>query len=101
MGSTANRGLATDNRSDRYHAIIDHENGQFSYENAGGKYFSNFADCNGMVLRRYSAQEKCHGHIMVRKVVDRCDASIKFGGRSSQSRSGLSSQSFLESIMHE
>jgi len=54
-----------------------------------------------MVLRRYSAQEKWHGHVMVRKVVDRCDASIKFGGRSSQSRSGLSSQSFLESIMHE
>mmetsp|Transcript_23769 Transcript_23769/g.46216 ORF Transcript_23769/g.46216 Transcript_23769/m.46216 type:complete len:87 (+) Transcript_23769:1433-1693(+) len=65
-------------------------------------YFSHFAaDCNGMVLRRYSAQEKCHGHVMVRKIVDRCDTSIKFGGRSSQSRSGLSSQSLLESMMHE
>mmetsp|Transcript_38760 Transcript_38760/g.74389 ORF Transcript_38760/g.74389 Transcript_38760/m.74389 type:complete len:91 (-) Transcript_38760:114-386(-) len=38
---------------------------------------------------------------MVRKKEDRYDASIKLCGRSSQSRSGPSSQSALESMLHE
>mmetsp|Transcript_3220 Transcript_3220/g.6092 ORF Transcript_3220/g.6092 Transcript_3220/m.6092 type:complete len:90 (+) Transcript_3220:1673-1942(+) len=40
------------------------------------------------------------GHFMVRKKDDRYDASLKFCGRSSQSRTGQSSHSVSQSMLH-